>query len=347
MCADECKMGHVASYKRIQQYATSGGVRIFCIPIQSFPKHYTNVYLILAGNKIGLIDLGSGWGESNHEFLKGLERIRQDFGEKVYPDDIDFLLFSHGHVDHFGGLSHFRSLSSAKVGIHRLDARQITNFEETILVAARNVKLFLKTVGISPPTQKRLLSMYKASKDTLVSQKIDFYLEENEPVEGICEIHHTPGHCPGQVCIRVEDTLFTGDHLLSHITPHQSPESISRHTGLGHYLASLKKIKAIPGINMALGGHQKAMSAPYERIEAIEKFHQRRLSRVLDICREPKSIRQISSELFRSVSGYTVLLALEEAAAHVEYLYERCQLSISNLEELNRKTNPVLFYVRQ
>jgi glyoxylase-like metal-dependent hydrolase (beta-lactamase superfamily II) len=337
-------MGSLGSYKKVQRYAAAGGIQIFCIPVESFPKHFTNIYLILTGDKIGVIDLGSGSGDSNAAFIRGLDEVCQKFCVKVSPKDIDFLLITHGHVDHFGGLSHFRSLSSAKIGIHKLDARQIINFEETILLAARNVKLFLKTVGLSPYTQKRLLNMYKASKDALVSQQIDFYLQEGEPIGEIFQIYHTPGHCPGQVCIRVEDTLFTGDHLLSHITPHQSPETISRYTGLGHYLSSLKKIREIPGIKKALGGHQKPMEAPYERIEAIERFHDRRLNKVLDICREPKNIREISSELFRTVSGYTVLLALEEAAAHVEYLYERCHLAIANLEELEQKTNPVLYY---
>jgi hypothetical protein len=34
------------------------------------------------------------------------------------------------------------------------------------------------------------------------------------------------------------------------------------------------------------------------------------------------------------VRGYNVLLALEEAGAHVEYLYQRGLLGIENLEEV-------------
>lgn len=331
--------------KQVTRYQASGGVKIYCIPVQSFPNHFTNVYLVLAGDVVGLIDLGSGWGESNAELVKGVEEIRERFNEKVTLMDIDVLLITHGHMDHFGSLSFFRSQSRARVGVHELDVRQIINFEETILVVARDIRLFLKTVGISAKAQKTLMEMYKAFKNLLTSVPLDFHLSERDaPVEGVFRVFHAPGHCPGQVCIQVEDVLFTGDHLLSDITPHQSPETISRFTGLDHYLTSLRKIKAIQGLKTAFGGHQRVMKDPYGRIEEIEAFHQQRLNQVLEACHEPRTIKQISNHLFDPVSGYTVLLALEEAAAHVEYLFQRGRLAIHNLEDLEQKTNPVLHY---
>jgi len=332
--------------KEIDRFVTSGGARIYSIPIQSFPNHYTNVYLVLTGDTVGMIDLGSGWGESNAELVNGMQEIRTRYGEKAATlKDVNVLLITHGHMDHFGSLSFFREHSDAKVGVHELDSRQIINFEETILVVARDVRLFLKTVGISEKIQNSLMEMYKNFKTMLTSVDLDFHLrEEDEALNGIFRIIHTPGHCPGHVCIQVDDVLFTGDHLLSDITPHQSPEVIVRYTGLGHYLASLKKIKAIPGLSRAFGGHQRVMEDPYGRVEEIEGFHEARLNKVLEACTQPRSIKEISTYLFDPVSGYTVLLALEEAAAHVEYLYQRGRLAIHNLEDLERKMNPVLYY---
>ena len=331
--------------KDITKHTTSGGVRIYCIPIQSFPGHYTNVYLVLTGDKVALIDVGSGWGDSNNELIKGIEEVRRRFGEKVTPGDVELLLFTHGHIDHFGSLSFFRTHSRARVGIHELDARQIINLEETILVIARNVRLFLDQVGISESTRNALMGMYTAGKNFLSSETVDFFLEEEEePIEGMFRIFHTPGHCPGEVCIRVDDVLFAGDHILSDITPHQAPEAIARYTGLGHYLASLKKIKSTAGLSKALGGHQNVIEDPYGRIEEIEAFHMERLDEVLGICRERRTIKEISSRLFDKVSGYQVILALEEAAAHVEYLYHRGRLAIDNLEDLESQLNPVLYY---
>jgi len=39
-----------------------------------------------------------------------------------------------------------------------------------------------------------------------------------------------------------------------------------------------------------------------------------------------------------------VLLALEEVGAHVEFLYERGQLAVSNLDEVEKEDNPPLKY---
>ncbi len=335
---------HVVPDRRISRHSIDG-LTIYCIPIQSFPTHYTNVYLVCTGDLVVLIDLGSGWGNSNAELVQGIEEIRDRFGEKVALRDIDLLMLTHGHVDHFGSISFFRSRSNALVAIHELDARQIINFEETILVVGRDLRLFLKTVGISEHTQRKLMELYTAGKDALASVPIDFYLsDETSPCNGIFKVYHTPGHCPGAVCIQAEGCLFTGDHILSDISPHQSPETIARYTGLGHYLASLKKVKEIPGIKIAFGGHQEVMHDVYARIEAIERLHEERLNAVLDICKEPRSIKEISSRLFDNVSGYTVLLALEETGAHVEYLYQRGRLAIENVRDLEHDLTPVIYY---
>jgi hypothetical protein len=56
---------------------------------------------------------------------------------------------------------------------------------------------------------------------------------------------------------------------------------------------------------------------------------------------------EVSKELFGEVHGYNVLLALEEAGAHIEYLYQRGLLEIQNLAELERTNgNAPLHYRR-
>ncbi len=49
---------------------------------------------------------------------------------------------------------------------------------------------------------------------------------------------------------------------------------------------------------------------------------------------------EVSQALFGEVHGYNVLLAVEEAGAHVEYLYQRGLLGIDNLEELESNPAP-------
>ena len=64
------------------------------------------------------------------------------------------------------------------------------------------------------------------------------------------EAHHVPGHCPGQVCLQLDEILFTADHVLSYTTPAQAPEFIYRWTGVGHYFDSLRKAKKIDDVRL-------------------------------------------------------------------------------------------------
>jgi hypothetical protein len=138
--------------------------------------------------------------------------------------------------------------------------------------------------------------------------------------------------------------LLTADHVLPRITPHQSPESITPWTGLDHYLISLEKFRHLGGIDLALPGHEDPIFRLQQRIVEIEQFHRGRLAKTLELCREAHSIAEVALALFGPQAGYGRLLALEEAAAHVEYLARRGTLEIANLDELMRLPNPVLRY---
>ena len=160
------------------------------------------------------------------------------------------------------------------------------------------------------------------------------------------QVYHVPGHCPGQICLQVDDVLLTADHVLSRTTPHQAPESITNNMGLGHYLDSLAKIEKLDEFNLALGGHEEPMPELRSRIQFIRQAHDERLDQLLEICAHPLSTAGISQALFGQVSSYHVLLALEETGAHVEYLYQRGELQAVNLDEIENSPDPVFVYQR-
>jgi len=178
------------------------------------------------------------------------------------------------------------------------------------------------------------------------STPVDFALEEGvEPIDGM-EVIHVPGHCPGQVCLRMGDVLLAADHVLSRITPHQAPESITLNMGLGHYFDALIKVQKLDGIRVALGGHEDPIEDLPKRVGQIRAAHERRLERVLDLCAEPQSVAGVSKGLFGAMFGYNVLLALEETGAHVEYLYQTGDLVAGNVDELRNQEQPVIEYVK-
>ncbi len=328
----------------IQKFETAAARRIYSLPVQAFSNLRANVYVISDGEKRILVDCGSGMEQSNQDLLRGFAAIGETYGEAITLADIDQIVLTHGHIDHFGGLPFVRQFTTAPVGIHILDVRVISNHEERMIVAARHLENYLIEAGVSDQYRVNLMQMYTFAKTFYHSVPVDFLLDEEEQLNGDIQVYHVPGHCPGMVCLQVDDILLTADHILSKTTPHQAPERITHNMGLGHYLAALKKIEQLDGIRLGLGGHEKPMDDVRGRIQAIRASHQDRLNKVMDICREPKTIADISKELFGPVSSYHVLLALEEAGAHVEYLYQRGELQADNIGAIERHETPVICY---
>ncbi len=332
--------------KKVSKFSTNEGRAIYSFPVQSFPNLVNNIYIIDEGDQLILVDCGSGMEGTNKELIAGFEAISHEYNKSISLADIGTILVTHGHIDHFGGLPFIRQFTNAPVGIHILDRRVLSNHEERVIFASRRLETFLERAGVSDEHRQNLMGVYIFAKNFYHSTPVQFLLEDDKPTVGGIGIYHVPGHCPGQVCLRVDDILLTADHILSRTTPHQAPESITNNMGLGHYLNSLNKVGNLEGIRMALGGHEKPMDDMYGRIQEIKDAHQERLNKILDICQSPKSTADISRDLFGKVESYHVLLALEETGAHVEYLYQRGELVAANWKEIENTRRPVVQYQR-
>jgi glyoxylase-like metal-dependent hydrolase (beta-lactamase superfamily II) len=328
----------------VQPFRTSEGREIYALPVEAFTGFIVNLYLVTDGSSTILVDCGSGMEESRRQLLERFEELRRDHGVALRLEDVDTILITHGHIDHFGGLRWVKAATGAPAGVHVLDRRVLSNYEERVIVASKAVEAFLRSSGIDGELQAKLMEVYLWAKGRYRSTEVDFLLKEGNPAPGGFEVIHVPGHCPGQVCLRVDDILLTADHVLSRITPGQAPEAITQYTGLGHYFDSLEKIAAVPGIRLGLGGHEAPIADVAGRARAIRKHHDRRLERVLEICTEPRTLADVSLRLFGARKSYHVLLALLETGAHVEYLYQRGELSVSNFEEIENVPGPVLRY---
>lgn len=327
----------------VARYETSAGNKVYNLPVRAFPQHVTNCYLVL-GDEITLIDTGSSMKESNDSLVACLAEVGEKFGDKVGLSDLTQVIITHGHIDHFGGLNFVMENSDAKVGIHELDKSTVRAFKERLIVSSKNLHVYLNRAGLDEDEIKGFIKENKWSKNVFRATEVDFTMTEGSEVAGGFEVFHTPGHCPGQVCLGLDDILFTADHVLSRITPNQSPEFIIRYNGLGHYMESLDRVRKMEGYRMGLGGHEDEIHDIPTRVTEIMDFHNKRLDRTLEICREPKTINQVAKEMFPKAKDYHVLLAILEAGAHVEYLHERGTVQVANIDEVEYEANPVLVY---
>ncbi len=318
----------------ISRFETSGGDRIYRIPLDIFPGMHGYAHVVITKDLVVLFDAGSGFGDSNAQLEAGLEYISGEFKEKAGWDWITHIIISHAHIDHYGGLHYVRERTSAPIGIHELDRRVLTNYEEQLEVIEPRFRSFLLESGVSESKAEELTTLYLLHKMLFSSIEVDFSFEAIGMRLNGLEFVHVPGHCAGQVVARVGDILLSADHILEHTSPHMAPECLSLSTGLEHYLNSLEKVTPLTKqVRLALGGHEGPIEDPEARIEAIIAVHRGRLKQILDLLETPATIYEVSQELFTETVAYHQILAVEETAAHFEYLYSRGFIELSNLDD--------------
>lgn len=119
-------------------------------------------------------------------------------GKKIYRwvlekgFKVDYILLTHGHVDHIGAVDELRELlGNVQVGIHTGDAGMLTD-------------------------GKKNLSSYFGPGISL--QKADILLQDGQELmigNERLNVISTPGHSPGGVCFLCAEGLFSGDTLFA------------------------------------------------------------------------------------------------------------------------------------
>lgn len=333
----------------IESFKTESGTPVYQIPIEAFPGLWTYAYLVLLADYKVLIDAGSGLSSATDQLISGIETAVKLNGSGSFSfSDLTHLLITHGHIDHYGGLSALGPQTEAQVGIHELDRRNLTNFQERRTINLHILVDYLVEAGVDPQGRENMLQFYRLLTDLFEPVDVDFTYEAINMELGPFRFLHVPGHSGGHVVIRLENILFCGDHILSDITPHQAPESLSPWSGLNHYLKSLDAVDHWAGdVTLALCGHKQVITDLSGRIAEIKNMHMERLNKVLEFYKSPNTIFALSKSLFGEVNGFNTLLAIEEAGAHVEYLYQRGHLTIVNYQQVDKNEGSFVHYYQR
>lgn len=141
--------------------------------------------------------------------------------------------------------------------------------------------------------------------------------------------------------------MLTGDHVLSRTISQQWPETVSPHTGLAHYFASLDRIAALDGVRVMLPAHEAVIDDPAGRIQSIRRGQTRRLERMRSILSESPeglTMAEIVRRMYAAPAGSQAVLALTDIGARIEFLQQRGEIAIANVDEIDGNPSPVFKY---
>lgn len=151
---------------------------------------------------------------------------------------ISYIILTHTHIDHICNMDAVRDQTGGKVLVHEADA------------AALSDHWFNGSALFGKPVTFRKPDAFVKDGDILTIGDMKI------------EIIHTPGHTPGGICIKAENSIFSGDTLFR--------RSIGRtDLGNGDYnqiISSIKnKLLTLDTSTKVYPGHGEATTIGYER----------------------------------------------------------------------------------
>jgi glyoxylase-like metal-dependent hydrolase (beta-lactamase superfamily II) len=312
-------------------FETASSAKIHRLPLEAFPKFWVYAYLVQLNGENYLIDCGSGTDGSHQNLLDGLTQVG------LQPADLNYILLTHAHIDHYGGLSKLKPLTNAKIGCHELDVQTVAHHDADFALTSRRFASFLAETGLAEATRDSLLNIYRFTKGMYESVRVDFTYESNNLQVGPFDMIHLPGHCPGHIALRLDDVIFCGDMVVEGVTPHISPETITPYSGLDHYLDSLNTFQLwAKDTRLILNGHDEAITDLAAQIESTKQNILRRISKAIQALSEPLTLAATCQAVYGSMEGYNGLLVIEKTGAYVEYLYTYGMVTIMNVSEIEQ-----------
>ncbi len=152
---------------------------------------------------------------------------------------VKYIVFTHGHFDHIGGLEHYISkYDKSLVLMHESDVKSILAEYDVFNIYMNDKENVVKSI-------------------TLQEDGDVFLLGSNE-----LKVIHTPGHTNGGVCLYAEGILFSGDTLFNH--------SIGRTDFIdGNFKElknSIKKLYGLPDNTVVYPGHGESTTILDEKM---------------------------------------------------------------------------------
>ncbi len=298
--------------------------RIYQITMPTpFPVGDVHAYLLL-GEPLTLVDTGLAYAPSEQALAAALAEIG------VAAADLEQIVVSHSHLDHFGLARRLQSASGAAVLAHPVGCPKLGDLKGFVARAIAWVDDLLSQTGLPDDQHGWVKVFYGAILQMAEDIQVGQCLEEGDRLRAGGSQWQTlfcPGHSGDLICLYREDDriLLGSDHLLSHISsnallePPYSPTA-ARRRPLIEYWCSLDRIDAV-SIARILPGHGEVINDHHGLLVERRRQRDRRLARIEALIAErPLTAWEIAHGLFPNLDNLDIFLALSEVIGHLDML---------------------------
>ena len=319
-------------------FEVAAGVHRIPLPLPGDGLKAVNVYAIEQPDGVVLVDAGWAVGRAREDLEAGLAALDRDLGM------VTRVLVTHVHRDHYELGMELRRLFGARLALGIGEQPSLQGLIDGEPGEHGPMSRRLRRAGAAP-----LMERLERARQRRLEQgdipEIDWslpdeWLRDATRVEldgRTLEVHATPGHTQGHVVFvdAAAGLLFSGDHVLPHITPSIGFEHAPVESALADYLASLAQVRGMPDLAM-LPAHGPTRPTTHDRIDELLAHHEHRLRQSADaVAAGHTTAWEVAGALpwtrheraFDDLDVFNQMLAVNETAAHLDVLVRRGELS--------------------
>ncbi|WP_433567249.1 MBL fold metallo-hydrolase [Nocardia sp. CA-151230] len=255
------------------------GIHRIPLPLPLDGLGTVNSYVLEAAD--GLVVIDPGW--YGHRTEVAMTAALRQLGYRL--DDIVTCLATHHHWDHYSQAYAWRSTLGCRLLVGREERHSITGYR-TDAGRFPNHAPMLANCG-APQLARELAHTPAPESEVGVSfGPPDRWLDHGDRIRlsnGEIEVVSTPGHTRGHVVFHHAGSglMFSGDHILPHITPSIGFEWAPEAHPLRSYISSLELVRGLPD-SVVLPSHGPVTASSHQRIEELLHHHQGRLDEICD-----------------------------------------------------------------
>jgi glyoxylase-like metal-dependent hydrolase (beta-lactamase superfamily II) len=296
------------------------------VPLPNSPLRYVLVYLLELESGAAVIDTGWSTEEAWAALVAGMAVAGYT------PADVQAILVTHIHPDHYGLAGRLREASGAWVALHPADAALIgARYGEGMDTLVESMDALMVDAGVPAELRPELTGASLGIRELVAVTEPDVLLEDRAPVAlpgwDLVTLH-TPGHSPGHVCFhdRGGRLLFSGDHVLPRISPSVAVHVQQPMNPLADFLDALRGVRDLD-VDEVLPAHEWRFRGLDARVDQLLEHHRRRLDETAAAIRAAPgltcwetALRLRWSREWSQIVGFMRRAAIGETLAHLVLL---------------------------